>query len=257
MAKQAVLVTGASSGIGMELARQFAKDGYKLVLLARGRKQLDALAIELQERYKVEAQVLEADLCDPQASVTIVQELERRNLQIDVLVNNAGFGLLGPHATLDIQRQLDMVQVNISSLVHLTRLMLPGMLERNTGGVLNVASTAAFQAGPNMAMYYATKAFVLSYTEALHEEVGGSKLHVSCLCPGPTHTGFVAAAGMEGVGLFKLGAQTAEEVARFGYSAFHKNQTIAVSGFKNLVMVVLGKVSPRYVTRKVAQFLNR
>jgi short-subunit dehydrogenase len=123
--------------------------------------------------------------------------------------------------------------------------------------VLNVASTAAFQAGPNMAIYYATKAFVLSYTEALHEEVGGTQLHVSCLCPGPTHTGFVAAAGMEGVGLFKFGAQSAQDVARVGFCAFQRNQTIAVSGFKNLAMVILGKFSPRYVTRKVAQFLNR
>lgn len=257
MTKHTVLVTGASSGIGMELARQFAQQGHSLVLLARRRKQLDALALELQERYMVAAHVLEADLCDLQAPSTIVRELERRNLQVDVLVNNAGFGLLGPHATLDTQRQLDMVQVNISAVVHLTRLLLPGMLKRNTGGVLNVASTAAFQAGPNMAIYYATKAFVLSYSEALHEEVCGTQLRVSCLCPGPTHTGFVAVAGMEGVGLFKLGAQSAEEVARIGISAFQNNRTIAVSGFKNSAMVILGKVSPRYVTRKVAQFLNR
>lgn len=257
MTKHTVLVTGASSGIGMELARQFAQNGDDLVLLARGRQQLDALAQELQDRYKVAAQVLEADLCDPTTPTAIAQELERRKLHIDVLVNNAGFGLLGPHAQLDTQRQLDMVQVNISALVHLTRLLLPGMLARNTGGVLNVASTAAFQAGPNMAMYYATKAFVLSYTEALHEEVGTTALHVSCLCPGPTHTGFVAAAGMEGVGLFKLGAQSAQAVAHYGFAAFERNQTIAVSGFKNLVMVLLGKVSPRFLTRKIAQFLNR
>lgn len=257
MVKHTVLVTGASSGIGMELARLFAQEGHSLVLLARGRKALEALAQELQTQHKVAAQVLEADLCDPQAPANIAQELSRINLHVDVLVNNAGFGLLGPHAELDTQRQLDMLQVNIVALVHLTRLLLPGMLARNTGGVLNVASTAAFQAGPNMAIYYATKAFVLSYTEALHEEVGKTQLHVSCLCPGPTHTGFVAAAGMEGVGLFKLGAQSAQDVARVGFEAFQNNRAIAISGLKNLVLAVLGKFSPRFVTRKIAKALNK
>jgi short-subunit dehydrogenase len=257
MVKHTVLVTGASSGIGMELARIFAQNGHNLVLLARGRKALEALAQQLQTQYKVSAQVLETDLSDPQSPSNVAQELSRQNLHIDVLVNNAGFGLLGPHAELDIQRQLDMVQVNITSLVNLTRLLLPGMLARNTGGVLNVASTAAFQAGPNMAIYYATKAFVLSYTEALHEEVRGTQLHVSCLCPGPTYTGFVAAAGMEGVGLFKLGAQSAQDVARVGFVAFQNNQAIAISGVKNLVLALLGKLSPRYLTRKIAQALNR
>ena len=257
MGKHTVLVTGASSGIGMELARLFAQQGHSLVLLARGRAALEALAAELQAQYKVSAQVLEADLADPQAPAAIAQELGRRDLHIDVLVNNAGFGLLGPHATLDTQRQLDMVQVNIHALVHLTRLLLPGMLARNTGGVLNVASTAAFQAGPNMAVYYATKAFVLSYTEALHEEVAGTQLHISCLCPGPTHTGFVAAAGMEGVGLFKLGAQSALDVARTGFAAFARNQTITIPGLKNQLLTLMGKFSPRVVTRKIAQALNR
>jgi short-subunit dehydrogenase len=257
MKKHTVMVTGASSGIGMELARLFAQNGHSLVLLARGRKALEALALELQTQYKISALVLEADLSDPKTPSNIAQELVRRNLQIDVLVNNAGFGLMGPHAELDIQRQMDMVQVNITSLVNLTRLLLPGMLVRNTGGVLNVASTAAFLAGPNMAIYYATKAFVLSYTEALHEEVGGTQLHVSCLCPGPTHTGFVAAAGMEGVGLFKLGAQSAQDVALVGFAAFQNNRAIAISGIKNIALIFLGKLSPRYVTRKIAQALNR
>jgi uncharacterized protein len=257
MVKHTVLVTGASSGIGMDLARVFAQNGHNLVLLARGRKALDALAQELQTTFKVSAQVLEADLSDPQGPVKVAQELAGRNLHIDVLVNNAGFGLLGPHAELDGQRQLDMIQVNITSLVHLTRLLLPGMISRNTGGVLNVASTAAFQAGPNMAIYYATKAFVLSYTEALHEEISATQLHVSCLCPGPTNTGFVAAAGMEKVALFKFGAQPSEDVAKVGFGAFQKNQAIAISGVKNIVLALLGKLSPRYVTRKIAGTLNQ
>ena len=257
MDNHTVLVTGASSGIGMELAKVFAKNGHNLVLLARGRQALEALAQELRTKFKVSAQVLEADLSDPQGPDKVAQELTVRNLHIDVLVNNAGFGLMGPHSEIDNQRQVDMIQVNVTSLVNLTRLLLPGMISRNTGGVLNVASTAAFQAGPNMAIYYATKAFVLSYTEALHEEVSTTKLHVTCLCPGPTNTGFVAAAGMEGVKLFKLGVQSSEDVAAVGFAAFQKNQAIAISGIKNIVLALLGKLSPRSVTRKIAQALNQ
>ena len=257
MVMHTVLVTGASSGIGMELAKVFARNGHNLVLVARGRPALEALAQELQTTFKVSAEVLEADLSAPQGPDTLVHALMACNLHIDVLVNNAGFGLMGPHADLDMQRQLDMIQVNVSSLVRLTRLLLPGMMSRNTGGVLNVASTAAFQAGPNMAIYYATKAFVLSYTEALHEEVRSTQLHVTCLCPGPTTTGFVAAAGMEGITLFKFGAQSAEAVANVGFAAFQRNQTIAISGFKNIALAWIGKFSPRYVTRKIAQALNQ
>lgn len=257
MPKYTVLVTGASSGIGMALARVFAQHGHSLILLARSRQVLESLSLELQTQYKVSAEVLEADLADPQGPENVVQEVRRRNLQVDVLVNNAGFGLMGPHAELDLRRQLEMVQVNITSLVHLTRLLLPEMLARNTGGVLNVASTAAFQAGPNMAVYYATKAFVLSYTESLHEEVAATQLHVSCLCPGPTNTGFGAAADMEGARLFKLGAQSASAVAEVGFAAFQNNRTIAISGFKNMVLAFLVKLSPRSVTRRIAQALNR
>ncbi len=257
MLKHTVLITGASSGIGREMARLFAQQGHNLVLLARSRQPMETLAQALRTQYAVSAHVMEFDLSDPSAASNIMAALEVQNLHIDVLVNNAGFGLLGPHAVLDAQRQFDMVQVNISALVQLTRLLLPGMLARHTGGVLNVASTAAFQAGPNMAVYYATKAFVLSYTEALHEELRGTGLHVSCLCPGPTHTGFVETAGMQGVAAFKLGAQSALDVALFGVSAFQANRAIAISGFKNSVLALLGKWAPRSVTRKVVQLLNR
>lgn len=257
MAIQTVLVTGASSGIGLELARQFARAGSNLVLVARGKEKLEQLATQLRNEFKVQAEVVEGDLCNPGAATNIVEELQRRKLSIDVLVNNAGFGLMGQHSSLELQRQLDMVQVNIAAVVHLTQLLLPGMLERNTGGVLNVASTAAFQAGPNMAVYYASKAFVLSYTEALHEEVSGTKLHVSCLCPGPTDTGFTAAANMEGSKLFKMGTQSAQEVARYGYLAFQRNQAIAIPGFKNKLLAWSTKFSPRSITRKIAGALNQ
>lgn len=254
--QQTVLITGASSGIGMELAREFAKHGHSVVLVARGIDKLEELARELRSKSKVRAEVIGADLTEPSAPEKIVKSLSERNLTIDVLVNNAGFGERGPFAQIDMQRQLDMIQVNITAVAHLTRLLLPGMIQRNAGGVLNVASTAAFQGGPNMAMYYATKAFVLSFTEALHEEVAGTIVHVTCLCPGPTHTGFVAAANMEGVNLMKMGAETAESVAQVGYAAFMKNKAVAISGFKNKLGAFSTRLAPRAVARKIAKVLN-
>lgn len=252
-----VLITGASSGIGLEMARVFASQGHRLVLLARRREQLEQLASELRERHQTESVVIAADLADANEPARVKQELTAQGVVVDVLVNNAGFGLLGPHAELDSQRQLDMVQVNVASVVHLTRLFLPDMIARNRGGVLNVSSTAAFQGGPGMAVYYATKAFLLSYTEALKEELRRTRLHVSCLCPGPTHTGFIEAAGMQGVGLFKFGAQSAHAVAVAGVRGFQAGRTIAISGLRNLMVVWMGKFSPRWVTRKIAGFLNR
>jgi len=230
MAEQTTLITGASSGIGLALAKVFAQHGHPVVLVARSTEKLEQLAQELQSN--VRAEVIAADLTQPGAPTQIIEELRRRKLTVDILVNNAGFGERGAYAGLDMQRQLDMIQVNITAVAHLTRLVLPGMIQRNAGGILNVASTAAFQAGPHMAMYYATKAFVLSVTEALHEEVSGTHLRVTCLCPGPTQTGFVAAAHMEGVNLFKMGAQSAGAVAQVGYEAFERNQAIVISGFK-------------------------
>src|SRR5674476_1175299 len=216
MDKLTVLITGASSGIGLELAKEFAQHGHPVVLLARNTQRLEQIAQEIRTRFKVRTDVVGADLRQLNAPSQIVEELNQRNVTVDILVNSAGFGLLGPFGQLELQKQIDMLQVNISALAHLTRLFLPGMVNRDKGGVLNVASTAAFQAGPNMAMYYATKAFVLSFTEALHEEVSRTNLHVSCLCPGPTHTGFGAAANMENAKLFKFGTQSPEEVAKFG-----------------------------------------
>ncbi len=257
MDKLTVLITGASSGIGLELAKKFAQQSHSVLLLARNRQKLEKIAQEIRTNFKVRTEVVEADLSQPNASAEIAAELERRDLTVDILVNNAGFGLLGPYGKLDLQEQINMIQVNVTALVHLTRLFLPGMIQRNSGGVMNVASTAAFQAGPNMAVYYATKAFVLSFTEALHEEVAGTNLHVTCLCPGPTHTGFVAAANMDGVNLFKLGAQSAEEVAELGYAAYQRNQAIAIPSLKNKFFAIAAKLSPRTMTRKIAMALNR
>ena len=177
------LVTGASSGIGLELATLLAKDRHDLVLVARGRERLDGVARGLTEEFGVAATVLPADLTDPSAPIDIALALAERKLAIDILVNNAGFGVYGFFAQTPLEKELAMIQVNITALTHLTKLLLPGMLERRRGRILNVASTAAFQPGPLMAVYYATKAYVLSFSEALANETAGTGVTVTALCP--------------------------------------------------------------------------
>ena len=202
---ETVLITGASSGIGQELAKLYAADGAGLVLIARSQDRLRELADELAARYGVQAQVLPADLSRPASPGEIADALAQRHIDVDVLVNNAGFAAHGSIAGLGAQRQLDIIDVNVAALTQLTVLLLPGMLERRHGAILNVASTAGFQPGPNQAVYSATKAYVLSFTEALAEEVRGSGVRVSCLAPGATDTGFASQAGMTGTRLFRRG----------------------------------------------------
>jgi short-subunit dehydrogenase len=254
--RETVLVSGASSGIGLELARLFAADGADLVLVARRRDELETLAAELRARHRVGARVETADLADAAAPAQLFERLDGAGVVVDVLVNNAGFGAIGPVATLPAQRQLDMVRVNVAALTHLSRLFLPGMLGRRQGGILNVSSTAAFQPGANMAVYYATKAYVLSFSEALAEEVRGAGVTITCLCPGPTHTGFRAEAGMEGVRLFRLGAMDAVSVARVGHRGFRNGRTVVIAGATNKVVPFLERFVPRLLVRKVAKRLN-
>src|SRR5512137_1041621 len=220
MSVETVLVTGASSGIGLELARCFAADGCRLVLVARKGNVLEALATDLRKAHKIQAQVITTDLAHPDAPARLLAHLQAAGLKVDVLVNNAGFGAQGRFAELPLQRQLEMLQVNITSLTHLTRLLLPGMIERHRGGILNVASTAAFQPGPGMAVYYATKAYVLSFTEALAEELAGTGVTVTALCPGPTQTNFAEAAGARTSRLFNKTAMSAASVAKTGHRAY-------------------------------------
>ena len=184
------LVTGASSGIGLELATLLAKNRHGVVLVARGKDRLDGIARGLTEEFGVAATVLPADLADPAAPLDVFLTLAERKVAIDVLVNDAGFGVYGFFADTPLEKELAMIQVNVTALTHLTKLFLPGMLERRRGRILNVASTAAFQPGPLMAVYYATKAYVLSFSEALGNETAGSGVTVTALCPGPTLTHF-------------------------------------------------------------------
>ncbi len=256
MTTEVVLITGASSGLGLELAQLFAAERSNLVLVARREQQLQTLAEQLRSQHNVDVRVLARDLSQPAAPQEIFDELTRQGIQIDVLVNNAGFGTRGPVAQLDVQRQLDMVQLNVKALTQLTLLFLPGMLARNQGGILNVASTAAFQPGPNVTVYYATKAFVLSFTEGLAEELRHTPLRITCFCPGPTHTGFAAVADMEKTSLFKFGAMRADVVARTGYKGFRKGKTLVVPGFKNKLGTFMVRLVPRVVVRKFLKFIQ-
>ncbi|MEF8939592.1 MAG: SDR family oxidoreductase [Salinivenus sp.] len=254
---ETVLITGASSGIGRELAHCFARAGSTCVLLARSEDALHALAETLRARYDVAASVLPADLSAPDAAGTVQAELRERNLSVDVLVNNAGVGARGSFAELDARRQVDMVQVNVTALTHLSRLLLPGMLDRDRGGILNVASTAAFQPGPHMSVYYATKAYVLSFSEGLTEEVAGRDVTVTCLAPGPTRTAFVEQADMADTPLFRFGApMPPDAVAQAGYDGFRAGDAVVVPGWPNKLGAFLTRLTPRPVARKAAAWVN-
>jgi uncharacterized protein len=254
---ETVLITGASSGIGLELAKLFAADGSALVLVARSREKLEQLAQSLRGSHHVDVRLLVQDLADSQAPDQIAADLSRDGTAVDVLVNNAGFGLGGTFAELDLQRQIDMIQVNVAALVKLTGLLLPGMLERRRGGVLNVASTAAFQPGPHLAVYFASKAFVLSFSEALHEELAGSGVTVTCLAPGPTATGFAEQANLESSLLFRRNVMDAGAVARAGHQAFRRGQALVVPGLMNKLTAFSVRLGPRSLVRKIAGRLPR
>jgi len=256
-APETVLVTGASSGIGRALAHRFARAGSHCVLLARSEDVLHDLADTLTSAYDVEASVLTADLSVPGVADDVATMLRERDRPVDVLVNNAGFGARGDFADLDTQRQVDMIRVNVTALTHLTRQLLPGMLERGRGGVLNVASTAGFQPGPRMSVYYATKAYVLSFSEGLHEETSGTGVTVTCLAPGPTRTAFADRAGMDDATLFDVGATMAPEgVAKAGYEGFRQRRALVVPGWPNKMGAFVIRFTPRLVARKLAGWLN-
>ena len=250
-----VLVTGASSGIGRSLALLYAHHAHDVVLVARREAALTELADAIRAIGR-SALVYSADLEATDAAGRLKRRLDDDGVTIDVLVNNAGFGLQGPFETLPLDRQLAMIQLNVASLTALTRLFLPGMVARNTGGVLNVASTAAFQPGPLMAVYYATKAYVLSFTEAIAEEVSGSRLKVTCLCPGPTHTGFAEAAAMTTSRLFKAGAMTADDVAKQGFEGWSAGRRLIIPGFRNRLGPLIVRLVPRRLVPAVVKRIN-
>lgn len=243
---QTALITGASSGIGEALAQRFARGGTNLVLVARSEAKLQSLAQELAARHGIAAQALACDLADPDAPQQLVDQLAARGLTVDVLVNNAGFATYGPFAELELEGELRMLQVNVVALTHLTRLLLPEMIARQRGRVLNVASTAAFMPGPLMAVYYASKAFVLSFSEALNNELRGSGVTVTALCPGPTATGFQARAQMEQSRLVRgRRIMGVDAVADAGYRALLRGKPVEIPGLMNRIQTLLPRLLPR------------
>jgi len=251
-----VLITGASSGIGRALAHLFARDGYELVLVARRAAVLEELSSTLVETHGVRSRAIAADLSTADGIGLLHAELQREGITVDVLVNNAGFGMQGEFATLPADRQMQMVQLNVAALTQLTRLLLPSMLARRRGGVLNVGSTAAFQPGPFMAVYYATKAYVVSFSEALAEELSGSGLRVSCLAPGPTATAFAAEAGAADSPLFEGHTMNAEEVARIGYEGWQQGKPLVIAGARNWWRAFAVRLAPRAFVLKAVRRLN-
>jgi len=250
----AVLITGASAGIGDAFARALAAQGHDLILTARRGDRLAALAAALPG---VTVTIITADLERPDAPATLLAEIAAAGLSVDTLINNAGFGLRGPIATLDTDRQLAMIDLNCRALVALSRGVLPGMIAAGKGGILNIASTAAFQPGPWMGVYYATKAFVLSYSEALHEEVKHSGVRVAALCPGPTRTEFADVAGMADSALFQRVATDPAQVVRDGLAALAANRAVKVSGAMNAVVAASIRVTPRGIARRLAGALQK
>jgi uncharacterized protein len=241
------LVTGASGGIGLELARVLAREGCDLVITARTQPALEGVARDLSSAYNVAVHPVAADLAAPDGAQALMQEVAAAGLEIDLLVNNAGFGLFGAFAAAPLEDEQRMIALNVSALVTLTKLCLPGMMARRRGRVLNVASTAAFLPGPNMAVYYATKAFVLSFSEAIADELRGSGVSVTVLCPGPTGTGFQDAARMQKSRLVQGAMMHAADVAEAGYRGLMAGRPVVIPGATNRLVPWLVRMTPRRV----------
>ncbi|MEP7065210.1 MAG: SDR family oxidoreductase [Gemmatimonadota bacterium] len=251
------LVTGASSGIGADLARELVRHGHDVVLTARRAVELEALAIELRALGAV-ATVMPKDLAAPGAARALASDIDARGLHVDVLINNAGFGDVGAFARQDADRIDAMLELNVVALTALTRAFLPAMIARRRGRVMLLSSTAAFQPGPNMATYCASKAFVLSLGEALAEELRGTGVTVTTLCPGATHTGFAAASGAESLPLFRstlVPKMSSANVARAGYEAMMRGKPVLVTGVVNKLAAFSGRVLPRSVVFPVSRLL--
>lgn len=252
--KTTALITGASTGIGLELAKIHASKGGNLVLVARSTSKLEALKTDLEKQFSIQVTVITKDLSQENAAEEIYQETTRKQIVIDQLINNAGFGDQGMFAETDWEKEAQMMRLNMTTLTHLCRLYLPDMIKRQSGRIMNVASTAAFQSGPTMAVYCATKAYVLSFSEAIGNEVCDKGISVTALCPGATATDFKIAAGMENSKLFsnkKL--PTAKAVAEYGYASMMNGKPVAIHGTVNYILAN----SVRFVPRALAVALAR
>jgi short-subunit dehydrogenase len=251
------LVTGASAGLGAELTRLFAADGHDVVVVARRQDKLKALARQMEAKHQVAVHVIAEDLARPGAAKRITDELAKRGIEIEYLVNNAGFGSTGAFAERELGREIEMVQVNVVALVELTHLLLASMVARKSGRILNIGSTAGFVPGPFMAVYYASKAFVNSFTEALSVELAGSGVTATVCCPGATATEFAQVAHNDKTPLFEKGVMGSGEVAEEAYRAMMRGEPMVVTGFMNKLRMASLRLAPRGMARRIAANLNK
>ena len=250
------LITGASTGIGYELAKLFAKDRHNLILVARDEGKLETAKNELS-KYNVEVKILSLDLSKSEDIQGLFNYVEMNKLNVDILVNNAGIGTFGDFSEIEWVKEEALIDINIKVLTKLTKYFLPKIIECKNGGILNVASTAAFCSGPRMAAYYASKAYVLNLTEAIYEECKDTGIKVSCLCPGPVKTGFQGKAGINRSESAKKYLMDAEEVAKVSYKDFKKGKLIIIPGMKNKLLVIGNKLLPRRISRKIILKTNK
>lgn len=252
-----VLITGASTGIGLELAKVFAKNGYNLILVARNEEKLKEISSDLSSSFKINVEFVAKDLSKIEAAEELFENINSRNLEIGILVNNAGFGLFGEFKDTDLNREVEMINLNITSLVKLTKLFLPSMIQRKSGRILNVASVASFQPGPLMSIYYATKSFVLHFSEAIAYELKESGVTVSTLCPGPTLTEFQSTAKLDRSKLFSLlKPMSAAEVAVIGFDEMMRGKTIILPGILNKLSANSHRFFPRKLVNAVTYFIQ-
>ncbi|MFZ1981363.1 MAG: SDR family oxidoreductase [Smithella sp.] len=252
-----VLITGASEGIGYELVKLSAKDGYNCVLIARNKQKMDQIAAEVEKSFGIKTRVIAKDLSLPESAREIFDELNAANVPVNVLINNAGLGICGDFAQSDMDMNMHLIQVNLVTLTKLTWLFLPGMLKRKSGKIMNVGSIASFAPSPNFALYNASKAYVLFFSEALGEELKGTGVSVTCLCPGATKTNWQARAGAENIRLNRVRMIDAKIVAEHGYKGLMKGKRLVVPGIDNKITLLCTKFAPRAVVLKVARFLTQ
>lgn len=252
--KETAVITGASGGLGREFAKLFAENGYNLVITGRREDKLKNLAGELKP-YNISCEIIAKDLAYPNAPKELFDELKQKNIHIDVLVNNAGFGISGSFTDADIEKQLAMIQTNITSLTHLTKLAIDEMKKKGKGKILNIGSTGSFAPCPSIAVYCATKAYVLSFSEAIAYELEGTGITVTALCPGPTETGFAEAAGVVNAKSFKSGVMKAADAAKVGYEALMKEQPMVVAGLQNKLLTQSIRFSPRGLVTRISAFI--
>jgi len=256
--KKYALITGASGGIGYDLAKMAGADGRNLILVARSAEKLNALAVELRKNKDTEVVTIAVDLSDEKGVIKLLDEIASQNLKVEILVNNAGFGDFGDFSKADLSKNMEIIRLNIGALTHLTHAIMQQMLGSGKGRIMNVASTAAFLPGPGMAVYYASKAYVLSFSEALARELKGSGVTVTTLCPGPTDTSFATAAGL-GKSLMHrlLPPATSAEVAKAGYIAMMKGKTIEIPGFMNKLTALTPRFTPRSIVRDMIYGIHK